>query len=123
MGFMNYIFKVLGFESDDSSNKLKKKTKAKASYNFKNGKSLNRQEHIDGIPVYYPENFIASKDYASFLKNKKSFIISVQYCDKENAEKILDYFQGLAYGLNAKFIVLEEDKLYLILPEGMEIEE
>ena len=37
--------------------------------------------------------------------------------------KIVDYFQGLAYGLNAKFIVLEEDKLYLILPEGMEVEE
>ena len=47
----------------------------------------------------------------------------MQYCDKDDAEKIVDYFQGLAYGLNAKFIILEEDKLYLILPEGMEVEE
>lgn len=123
MGFMGYIFKILGFESDEQPTKIKKKKKAKASYRFKNGKSLNRAEHIDGIPVYYPENFVASKDYASFLKNKKAFIISVQYCDKDDAEKIVDYFQGLAYGLNAKFIVLEEDKLYLILPEGMEVEE
>ena len=63
MGFMGYIFKILGFESDEQPTKIKKKKSAKASYKFKNGKSLNRAEHIDGIPVYYPENFVASKDY------------------------------------------------------------
>ena len=57
------------------------------------------------------------------MKDKKAFIVSKQYCDKDSAEKIVDYFQGLAFGLNAKFIVLEEDRLYLILPEGMEVEE
>lgn len=123
MSFMSYIFKALGFESEVEKTKVKKKTKAKASYKFKNGKSLNREEHIDGIPVYYPESFNQAKDYAQFLKDKKAFIVSKQYCDKDSAEKIVDYFQGLAFGLNAKFIVLEEDRLYLILPEGMEVEE
>ena len=72
---MSYIFKALGFESEVEKTKVKKKTKAKASYKFKNGKSLNREEHIDGIPVYYPESFYQAKDYAQFLKDKKAFIV------------------------------------------------
>ncbi len=123
MKFMGYIFKFLGFENEEVRSKPKKVKKAKASFKFKNGQMTNRAEHIDGIPVYYPENFVQAREHASFLRDKKAFIISVESCSREDADKIFEYFHGVAYGLRAKMITLEEDKLYLLLPEGMEVEE
>lgn len=121
MGFMGGIFKALGFESDGKT-KQKKKTKTKASYSLKEGKR-NRVDQIDGVPVYYPENFEQVKDFAGFVKEGKAIIISKESVSKEEGERILDFLKGFVYGANAKFIVLDEEKLYLILPEGMEIEE
>lgn len=121
MGFMGYIFKALGFESNEA--KAPKKAKAKATYKFKNGKPTSRVDHIDGIPVYYPVSFEQAKEYAQFLKDKKAVIISTESCDKNEATRVLDYFRGCVFGLNAKFITLDEDKLYLMLPEGLEVEE
>lgn len=122
MGFMGYIFKALGFESDEQKAKPKK-TKAKASYKFKNGQSTGRVDHIDGIPVYYPVSFEQAKEYGQFLKDKKAVILSIESCDKTDGVRILDYFRGVVFGMNAKFIVLDEERLYLLLPEGLEVEE
>ena len=58
-----------------------------------------------------------------FLKGNRAIIISVAYCDGETAMRSYDYACGLTNGLNAKMIALEEKKLYLLLPEGMEVEE
>ena len=124
MGFMGYVFRALGFDSDDSKPKTQKpKTKTKASYEFKNGKTTSRVDHIDGIPVYYPTTFEQSKEYAGFLKKQKAVIISIESCSQADSQRILDYFRGVTYGMNAKFIVLDEDRLYLMLPEGLEVEE
>ena len=79
MGFMGYVFKALGFESEEQKAKPK--------------------------------------------KAKTKVILSVESCDKAEAVRILDYFRGVVFGMNAKFIVLDEDRLYLMLPEGLEVEE
>ena len=121
MGFMGYIYKALGFESDEKVKPEKRKTKA--SYKFKDGVSTNRVDHIDGIPVYYPVNFAQAKEYGQFLKDKKAVIISIESCERRDADRILDYFAGVTFGMNAKFIVLDENRLYLLLPEGLEVEE
>lgn len=122
MSWMDYIFKALGFEAGEKKSKgLKKKTRA--SYKLKNGAASDRVEQIDGIPVYYPENFAQAKEYIEFLKDKKAVIISTDLCDKEEKSRVLDFYQGAVLGMGAKFIVLDEDRLYLLLPEGMEVEE
>ncbi len=123
MGFMGYVFKALGFENSEQKAKPDKKPKTKATYKFKDGKATNRVDHIDGIPVYYPVTFLQAKDYAQFLKDKKAVIISTESCEKGEDVRIIDYFKGVTYGMNAKFIVLDEDRLYLLLPEGLEVEE
>ena len=122
MGFMGYVFKALGFESDETK-KQKHKAKKNASYEFNNGKNTGRVEHIDGIPVYYPATFEQSKEYAGFLKSQKAVIISIENCTQGDGQRILDYFRGVTFGLNAKFIVLDEERLFLMLPEGLEVEE
>lgn len=121
MGFMGGLFRALGFESEKKI-KTEKKTSGKASYSLKKKKS-KRVDQIDGIPVYYPENFEQIADFAAFIKQEKAIIISIDGCDKETGERILDYLKGFVFGANAKMIDLEENKMYLILPEGMEIEE
>lgn len=123
MGFMGYVFKALGFESNEQVKTKPKKTKTKAAYEFKNGKTTSRADHIDGIPVYYPQTFNQAKEYVQFLKDKKAVILSTESCQKGEDSRILDYFHGITDGMNAKFITLDEDRLYLLLPEGLEVED
>ena len=120
MGFMGGLFKALGFESEKKTKSNKKQ--AKASYNFKKG-DKNRIDQIDGVPVYYPENFGQLKDFVEFVKEGKAIIISKEATTKEDGQRILDFLQGYVDGAKGRLIVLEEEKLYLVLPEGMEIEE
>ncbi len=120
MGLIGGIFKALGFESDKKVKNNKHKTKA--SYILKNKKS-KRTEQIDGVPVYYPENLEQLKQFLDFVKQKKAIIISLESCDKNLNESLINFMQGVSFALELKFIALNEDKLYLILPEGMEIEE
>jgi len=121
MGFMGGIFKALGFESEGKA-KVKKKKSTKASFSLKSGK-VSRVDQIDGVPVYYPESLDNIKDFVSFVKEGKAVIISIESLSKEIGARVLDYLDGFVFGINGRKIVLSEDKLYLILPEGMEVEE
>lgn len=121
MGFIGKIFKAFGFEADEKSKPEKNKTKA--SFKIKHGKVKSRAEEIDGVPVYYPETYLQVSDFADVLKKGNPCIISIEYCDKELSEKILTYFEGVCFVLNANRVEIESEKLFLYLPEGMEIEE
>ncbi len=122
MGFMGGVFKVLGFEGE-SKPKTSKKTKSitKASYSLK--KNNSRPEQIDGISVYYPEKKEQCKEFVVFAKEGKAIIISTEYCPNEDCQGVIDFLNGFVVGANARLIVLTENKLFLILPEGMEVEE
>ncbi len=119
MGFMGGLFQALGFEGDG---KAKTKKKSKASFSLKNVKE-KRVEQIDGVPVYYPENVNQTKDFLEFVKSGKAVIISREGASKEEANRMLDFVRGFVYGISGRIISLTEDKLFLILPEGMEVEE
>ena len=121
MGLMSGLFKALGFESDSQPKKVKK-TKNKASYKL-NKSSAKRLEEIDGIPVYYPENIAQIKEFVAFVKDRKAVIISTESCKKEDVDQVLNFLKGFTFGVNARLVMLDEEKLYLILPEGMEVEE
>ena len=120
MGIMGKIFGAFGFENEEKSKP--KKNKTKASFKIKHGKIKSRAEEIDGVPVYYPESYLQVKDFADILKSGNPCIISVEYCEKELAERVLSYFEGVCFALNASMHELEMGKLYLYLPECMEIE-
>ena len=119
MGFMGGLFKVLGFESE-SKPKIKKQTKTKASYKLNDGND-SKPSQIDGVPVYYPEEKDQCKEFLSFIKEGKAIIISLDYCEKDE-KSTLEFINGFIFGANAKIFSLKE-KLFLILPEGMELEE
>ena len=120
MGLMGNIFKFLGFEGE-SKPKASKKIQTKARYSLK--KANARPEQIDGISVYYPEKKEQVKDFAIFSKNGKAIIISIEYLPSEEVSGVIDFLKGFVLGSNARMITLTENKLFLILPEGMEVEE
>ena len=119
MGFMGGFLKVLGFESENKP-KPNKKTKTKASYDLNDNKN-SKPSQIDGIPVYYPEKSEQCKEFLPFIKEEKAIIISLEYCGNDS-NLAFQFINGYVLGANAKIITLS-DNLYLILPEGMEIEE
>lgn len=120
MGFMGGLFRVLGFEGEKKP-KAEKSKQSKATYTLKNTKNV-RVDQIDGVSVYYPENISQAKEFLEFVKQKKAVIISLEACDRENADKVLAFIDGFVFALPNKKVVLEEDRLYLILPEGMDVE-
>lgn len=122
MGFMGGLFKALGFEGETKATKKVKAKTNNATYMLKSDKAL-RPNQIDGVPVYYPETFEQAVEFIDFVKNNKAIIISQEFCDKEISRRIYDYMQGFSNGSKSKLITLNEDKLYLLLPEGMEVEE
>ena len=98
-----------------------KQTKTKATYKLKN--TNMRPDQIDGVPVYYPEKKDQIKEFLNFVKNNRAIILSLEYCPNEDTTKSIEFIRGFAFGANAKFIPLNDEKqLYLILPEGMEVE-
>lgn len=123
MGFMGGVFKILGFEGESKPKVAKKKPKtaAKATYSLKKGDT--RPEQIDGISVYYPEKKEQCKEFVVFAKEGKAIIISTEYCTSEDCQGAIDFLNGFVVGANARLIVLNENKLFLILPEGMEVED
>lgn len=120
MGFMGGLFKALGFEGEKKP-KAEKQKKSKGAYNL--NKTNKRVEQIDGVPVYYPENYDQIGDFLSFVIEGKAIIISLVGCDKESGNRILDFLSGFIFASNARQVCLDENKLYLILPEGIEVEE
>lgn len=120
MGFMGGIFKALGFENEK---KVKtKKKKVDASYSLTNERT-KRIDQIDGVSVYYPQNLTQIKEFIEFVKDGKAIIVSKKVASKEDAQRIFDYVEGFINGINGKCVEIEQDSLYLILPEGMDVEE
>lgn len=121
MGFMGGLFKALGFEGEGKS-KASKQKKAKASFSLNSAKE-KRVDQIDGVPVYYPETLSQTRDFLDFVKEERAIIISREGLSKEEGLRMVNYIEGFVYGINGRMIALTEDKLFLILPEGMEVEE
>lgn len=125
MGVFGKLFEVLGFENAEKkvSRKSKKQQKVKASYNFKKKQKVEKIDNIDGIRVIYPEIFDDAKQYRDLVKQDQPFIISIEYSQKEELDKILSYFCGAIEMMGGELKLLEKDKYYVVLPEGMEIED
>ena len=78
MGLMNYIYKFFGFESDDVKVVAKKKNPQKATYNLKIKQDM--PEEIDGVKVFYPEDFEECKERADLLKKNTPFFLVFRAC-------------------------------------------
>ena len=119
MKFMDYIYKALGFETEDVKLVKKKPAKKNATYNLKVSEKL--PDEIDGIKVFYPESLADCKEKAEYLKKETPFILDFRKCSAFEKNKILDYFDGVIDMLDAKEEEIEKN-MYIFLPKNFEIE-
>ncbi len=119
MGLMNYIYKFFGFESDDVKVVAKKKNPQKATYNLKIKQDM--PEEIDGVKVFYPEDFEDCKERADLLKKNTPFFLDFRACSNNEKNKALNYISGVIAVLGASMEEVEKN-LYIFLPKNMKIE-
>jgi FtsZ-interacting cell division protein YlmF len=119
MGFMNFLYKLFGFESDDVRVVAKKKNSHKATYNLKVKQDL--PDEIDGVRVYYPENFDECKEKVELLKKNTPFFLDFRGCSTNDKNKALDYMSGVMSVLESNVEQVDKN-LYIFLPKNMKIE-
>ena len=78
-------------------------------------------DEIDGIKVFYPQNFEDCKDKVELLKKNIPFFIDFRLCGGAEKNKILDYFHGVIAVLSATEEIVEKN-LHIFLPKNMELE-
>jgi len=126
MGFFGKVLEAMGFQSTDEKEvKPKKKEKlvsTKASYNLKKKETVERLDNIDGIKVYYPEEYDEVKKLYEIFKAGDPIIINFDYANDADIERIKAYFSGVCDASNVKFVSINGEKMYILLPEGVEIE-
>ena len=126
MGLFGKIFEAMGFQSSEEKEvKTKKKEKlvsTKASYNLKKKETVERIDNIDGIKVYYPEEFDEVKKLYEIFKGGDPIIINFEYTNDNEIGKIKAYFSGVCDASNVQFVSINGEKMYILLPEGVEIE-
>lgn len=124
MSIFGKVLGVLGFQSNEEPKPKKKpkEEKTKAAYDLKKQKSQEPAREIDGIRVFYPEEIAEVKDIIKIFKNGDAVIVNFDYCEEVERDKIKAYFYGVCEIANSKFLSINGEKMYILLPEGVEIE-
>ena len=120
---MGIFMKALGFESENSEPKQKKKVKkapSKASFNLKKDK-IEKPDKIDGVKVIYVEENEQCYRALDYLKADEPVLLNFEQADDKS--RCLGFFEGIEQGFKCKFMEIDKKKeLYILLPEGVEIE-
>lgn len=123
MGFFNGVMKALGFESESDAQKTKKRTKnapSKASFNLKKDK-IERPDKIDGIKVIYVEEKQQALKAFDYLRADEPVLLN--FDDVDDLSYYIGFFEGVQQNSKCKFMEIDKKKnLYILLPEGVEIE-
>lgn len=125
MGFFGKLLGAMGFESNEQVRPAKKKEKnisTKASYNLKKKEVVEKIDNIDGIKVYYPEKAEEARKFYEIFKAGDPIIINFDYADSMEIEKIKAYFAGVCDASSVQFVSINGEQMYILLPEGVEIE-
>ncbi len=70
--------------------------------------------------ISQPTTFEQSEEICSFLKEKKSVIVNLEYVNKEVARRIVDFISGGVYALNGHIQKIS-NSIFLIAPVNYEI--
>ena len=124
MGFFGKMMSVIGFQSTEEKPKRKEKNPiAKGSYDLRKQEKVEKADNLDGIKIFYPEEIAEVKKIYEFFKNGDPVIINFEYADEIERDKIKAYFYGIADASKVKFLSINGEKMYILLPEGVEIED
>ena len=81
--------------------------------------SLPQTQQIKMV-ISQPTNFEQSDEICSFLKEKKSVIVNLEYVNKDVARRIVDFISGGVYALDG-YIQKVSNSIFLVAPSNYEI--
>ena len=70
--------------------------------------------------ISHPTTFEQSDEICSFLKEKKSVIVNLEYVNKDVARRIVDFISGGVYALDG-YIQKVSNSIFLVAPSNYEI--
>ena len=86
-----------------------------------NSKVINMaQGQAIKMVISQPTTFEQSDEICSFLKEKKSVIVNLEYVNKEVARRIVDFISGGVYALDG-YIQKVSNSIFLVAPSNYEI--
>ena len=79
-----------------------------------------QQTNAIKMVISQPTTFEQSDEICSFLKEKKSVIVNLEYVNKEVARRIVDFISGGVYALDGH-IQKVSNSIFLVAPSNYEI--
>lgn len=89
----------------------------------RNNKVVNMpqaQSQAIRMVISQPTTFEQSEEICSFLKEKKSVIVNLEYVNKDVARRIVDFISGGVYALDG-YIQKVSNSIFLVAPSNYEI--
>ena len=131
---MNKIWDFLGMESAEETDELEDRA---YDYDYEEdeeqenegiNKIFNRKSKVVNMPqtqnikmvISQPTTFEQSDEICSFLKEKKSVIVNLEYVNKDVARRIVDFISGGVYALDG-YIQKVSNSIFLVAPSNYEI--
>ena len=81
---------------------------------------VQSQPNAIKMVISQPTSFEQSDEICSFLKERKSVIVNLEYVNKEVARRIVDFISGGVYALDG-YIQKVSNSIFLVAPSNYEI--
>ena len=132
---MNKVWDLFGMDSaepegyedeniyDYDNNEEEETEDNKKIFGRKNNKVVNMpqaQGQAIKMVISQPTTFEQSEEICSFLKEKKSVIVNLEYVNKDVARRIVDFISGGVYALDG-YIQKVSNSIFLVAPSNYEI--
>ena len=131
---MNKVFDLFGMDQAeqedyededvyDYENEDEEEVEDKKIFGRRNNKVVNMpqsQSQAIKMVIAQPTNFEQSDEICSFLKEKKSVIVNLEYVNKDVARRIVDFISGGVYALDG-YIQKVSNSIFLVAPSNYEI--
>ena len=131
---MNKVWNLFGMDSAEPE-----EVEEENSYDYEEEEELEEDKKIFGrknkekvvtmpqfqgnsirMVISQPTTFEQSDEICSFLKEKKSVIVNLEYVNKDVARRIVDFISGGVYALDG-YIQKVSNSIFLVAPSNYEI--
>lgn len=131
---MNKVWDLFGMDSAepeeyedeniyDYENNEEEEIEDKKLFGRRSNKVVNMpqsQSQAIKMVISQPTTFEQSDEICSFLKEKKSVIVNLEYVNKDVARRIVDFISGGVYALDG-YIQKVSNSIFLVAPSNYEI--
>ena len=111
---------VYDYEDEEEQEEDKRRFGKRNNTNNKVVSMPQQQTNAIKMVISQPTTFEQSDEICSFLKEKKSVIVNLEYVNKDVARRIVDFISGGVYALDG-YIQKVSNSIFLVAPSNYEI--